>query len=40
MFGRNGEPDRLTEHTCDKISQDINHEILSQLGNKDGKVIQ
>jgi hypothetical protein len=40
MFGRNGEPDRLTEHTCGQISQDINHEAVSQLANKDGKVIQ
>lgn len=40
MHGRNGEPDRMTEHTCGQISQDINHEALSQLANKDGKVVQ
>ena len=40
MFGRNGEPDRLTEHTCGQISQDINHEMVSQLAALEGKVIQ
>ena len=40
MFGRNGEPDRLTERTCGQLSEDINHENISQLANEDGEVVQ
>lgn len=42
MFGRRGEPDNETEYTFNskQLSQDIPHDIISNLANRDGKVVQ